>query len=60
MAEKVTEYLKLKGDSRVIDSLRRDGKLKNILLIQDGLDEMSALLNYCRAFGVIDKVWRFK
>lgn len=57
VAEKVAEYLKLKGDSRrVIDSLRGDGKLKSNLLIQDGLDEMSALLHYCRAFGVIDKV----
>ena len=54
--EKVAGYLKLKGDHKVVDELKRNEVLMMVDIVRESLAEIDQLLTYCAAFEIHDKV----
>ncbi|KIY50012.1 histidyl-tRNA synthetase [Fistulina hepatica ATCC 64428] len=55
-ADKIGEYVKLKGGPELLDRLTTDTTLMSNVSAKDGIVEMGMLFKYLRAYKVIDKV----
>ncbi|KAJ9668991.1 Cytoplasmic and mitochondrial histidine tRNA synthetase [Coniosporium apollinis] len=56
VADKIGEYVKLKGSRDVLSQLQSDSTLTANASAKKGLDDMALLFNYLSIFGVLDKV----
>ncbi|XP_057313572.1 histidine--tRNA ligase, cytoplasmic-like isoform X2 [Hydractinia symbiolongicarpus] len=56
IADKIYEYVQLKGKKELIDKLLNDQKLPNNKIAKQGIDDMNLLLKYCELFNVLDHV----
>lgn len=56
IADKIYEYVQLKGGAELVDTLLQDEKLTSNKLAKQGVEDMKLLLNYCKLFNVMDKV----
>ncbi|RKP23904.1 hypothetical protein SYNPS1DRAFT_24017, partial [Syncephalis pseudoplumigaleata] len=56
VADKIGEYVKLKGGRELLDQLRADKELSSNAKAKEGLDDMETLFNYLEIFNVLDKI----
>ena len=57
-ADRIGEYVKLNGRLELLERLMSDERLTAVPSSVAGLQDMKLLLQYCKLFGVLDKVWR--
>ncbi|ESO93792.1 hypothetical protein LOTGIDRAFT_153262 [Lottia gigantea] len=55
-ADKIGEYVQLKGGLELIDKLLQDENLNKQKLAVEGLEDLKLMLKYCDIFGILDKV----
>lgn len=55
-ADKIGEYVKLKGGMELVERLTADEALSNNKSAKVALDDMKLLLQYVDLFGITDKV----
>lgn len=55
-ADKIGEYVKLKGGMKLVERLTADEALSNNKSAKAALDDMKLLLQYVDLFGITDKV----
>lgn len=55
-ADKIGEYVKLKGGMELVERLTADEALSNNKSAKAALDDMKLLLQYVDLFGITDKV----
>ncbi|KAJ3221581.1 Cytoplasmic and mitochondrial histidine tRNA synthetase [Clydaea vesicula] len=56
VADKIGEYVKLKGSKELVDILEKDLNFSSNLKVKEGLSEMRTLLNYLEVMGVLPSV----
>ena len=56
VADKIGEYVKLKGGMELVESLVADEALSKNKSAKTGLDDMKLLLQYVDLFDITDKV----
>ena len=56
-ADRIGEYVKLNGRLELLERLTSDERLTAVPSSVAGLEDMKLLLQYCKLFGVLDKVW---
>lgn len=56
VADKIGEYVKLKGGMELVELLTADEALSNNKSAKAGLDDMKLLLQYVDLFAIADKV----
>ncbi|GAA96629.1 uncharacterized protein L969DRAFT_94918 [Mixia osmundae IAM 14324] len=56
VADRIGEYVKLKGGRELLDQLNGDAKLTGNKTASEGLVDMALLFNYLSIFGVLDKM----
>jgi len=56
IADKIYEYVQLKGGMDLVEKLLENEKLMSNKSAKQGVEDMKLLLNYCQLFGVLDKV----
>ena len=55
-ADKIGEYVKLKGGLALVDQLTKDEQLYSNKSAKAGIDDIKLLLEYIDLFGISDKV----
>ena len=55
-ADSIGEYVQLNGKEELRDRLLKDEKLNKLSATIKGLEDMKLLLNYCKIFGISDKI----
>ncbi|XP_018572203.1 histidine--tRNA ligase, cytoplasmic isoform X2 [Anoplophora glabripennis] len=55
-ADQIGEYVRLNGNSELVDKLMKDSKLSGNKSAVEGLEAMKLLLNYCNIYGTTDKI----
>lgn len=58
VADNIGEYVKLNGSFELVENLTSDPKLMDVKTAVAGVEDMKLLLQYCKLFGVLDKVCR--
>jgi len=56
IADRIYEYVQLKGGQDLVDRLLEDSKLCANKSSKQGIDEIKLLLKYCEIYNVLDKV----
>ena len=56
VADVIGEYVKLNGTLELLDKLTSDPRLMAVKEAAVGLEDMKLLLQYCKLFGVLDRV----
>lgn len=55
-ADRIGEYVRLNGSVELVEKLLTDSKLTGNKPAVDGLEAIKLILQYCKLFGVLDKV----
>jgi len=55
-ADLIGEYVRLSGQTELVEALQKDEKLSKNKRAMEGLEDMKLLLKYCELMGVLDKV----
>ena len=55
-ADKIGEYVKLRGGVELVDQLTKDEQLYNNPVAKAGIDDMKLLLEYIELYQISDKV----
>lgn len=55
-ADQIGEYVRLNGNSQLVEKLMKDEKLSGNKSAMEGLEAMKLLLNYCNIYGTTDKI----
>lgn len=58
VADKIGEYVKLKGGEELLQTLLADATLTSNKLAKEGVSEMKLLFEYLKAYGILDRVSR--
>ena len=56
MADQIGKYVKQHGKLDLVEQLSADPQLAAVEDVQDGLQEMKLMLQYCDLFCILDKV----
>lgn len=56
VADKIGEYVKLKGGEDLLQKLSEDAALNGNKLAKEGITEMKLLFQYLKAYGILDRV----
>jgi histidyl-tRNA synthetase len=56
IADRIYTYVQFKGGMDLIEKLYQDESLMKNKAAKAGVDDMKVLLNYCKTFGVLDKI----
>ena len=56
VADKIGEYVQLKGSRELLDKLRTDEALSNNASAKQGTSDMALLFDYLEIFGILDKI----
>ena len=56
VADKIWDFVQLKGGVEVIEQLRKDERVLANDRLRQGLDDMDLLFGYLKAFGILDRV----
>lgn len=57
VADKIEEYVTLKGGRDLLEKLRGDERLMGNANAKAGVEDMALLMDYLQAFDVLDKMW---
>lgn len=58
VANDIGDYVKLNGSFELVEKLTSDPRLMDVKTAVAGLADMKLLLQYCKLFGVLDRVCR--
>ena len=56
VADRVYDFVGRYGKHKLLEELQKDPSLASVPAARQGLEELLLLLEYCKAYGVIDKV----
>ena len=56
VADRVYDYVGRRSEHKLLAKLQNDPSLASVPAARQGLEELLLLLEYCKAYGVIDKV----
>ena len=56
IADKIGEYVKLKGSTELLEKLISDSFLTKNKRAKEGLEDVKLLLTYLKAFGILHRV----
>ncbi|KAG0150354.1 hypothetical protein CROQUDRAFT_652538 [Cronartium quercuum f. sp. fusiforme G11] len=56
IADKIGEYVKLKGSEELLEQLSQDIKLTNNKAAKEGLEDMKLLFSYANVFGITPRI----
>ncbi|GLV37264.1 Histidyl-tRNA synthetase [Carabus blaptoides fortunei] len=56
VADRIGEFVRLSGSTELVEQLLTDTSLKGSKSAVDGLEAIKLILQYCKIFGVLDKV----
>lgn len=59
IADKIGEYVKLKGSTELLEKLISDSFLTKNKRAKKGLEDVKLLLTYLKAFGILHRVFTF-
>lgn len=59
VADKIGEYVKLKGGEELLQTLSADATLTANKLAKEGISEMKLLFEYLKAYDILDRVSGF-
>jgi histidyl-tRNA synthetase len=57
VADKIEEYVTLKGGRDLLEKLKADERLMSNEKAKSGIEDMTLLMDYLKAFDVLDKMW---
>jgi histidyl-tRNA synthetase len=56
VADRIGEYVKLKGSEELLKTLEGDATLTGNKLAKEGIADMKLLFEYLKAYGIVDRV----